>query len=126
MYLEPFTASKRTRCARVQFCGMSHCSFTKRAFCFLFCCCCFLNIHGCGIPVRAIWLLHGRCRMTETTTAILAHVLCTLYNHALVHSTVIRSHIRRKRVCLAVACRVHFRQTRSCYFGNTGVERIPQ
>ena len=44
----------------------------------------------------------------------------------------IQNHIRRTRVCLAVACHLRFGQNDSwpgsftCYRGNTGVERIPE
>ena len=62
-------------------------------------------------------------RVPRESAAISAHVLCTPYNRAPVHSF-IRSHILTVHMCLAVTCLLLFWYNVNC--DNTNMERIPK
>ena len=63
------------------------------------------------------WLFFGWAR---ETAAVSAHVLCTPYNQAPVHS-VIRSHIANVLMYLQITCHLHFRQNDRELLGATAV-----
>ena len=59
--------------------------------------------------------------LNDETAAVLAHVLCTPYNHAPCHF--MQSHIRKVYACLAVTCHLHFWQNDRDLLRATAVTR---
>ena len=91
-------------------------SFLLRGFLFIF------NIHRSGGLTALAWLMPH-----ETAAAVSAQVLCTPYKHAPCHF--MQSHIRKVYACLAVtfpALLAEWPGLFTCYYGNTGVARIPK
>ena len=75
----------------------------------------FLNIHRSGVLTALAWLV------PHETTAVLAQVLCTPYDHAPCHF--MQSHIRKVYACLAVTCYLHFWQNDRDLLRATAVTR---
>ena len=67
------------------------------------------------------WCTYSAGMVPHETAAVLAQVLCTLYNHAPCH--LMQSHIRKVYVCLAVTCHLHFWQNDQDLLRATAVTR---